>query len=250
MKAGLSVENLVVSYGGNAVLSGVSFRLESGQTLAIIGRSGCGKSTLLRAICALQPADRGEVSISGQTIIKDGHPLFEEWEIRRHIMMVGQGNGLIPHLTALRNITIGLEVVLGLPASETKARAEQIGEELGLTQVLQQYPEQLSAGQVQRVQLARAAVLQPDYLLLDEVTSAIDPPTIKEVTAALYRLRARMAGNEQTIVLVTHLLSFAFDFADMMIFLHDGVVYEEGVARDFQASARRPETSGFLQGIS
>ena len=153
MKAGLSVENLVVYYGGNAVLSGVSFRLESGQTLAIIGRSGCGKSTLLRAICALQPADRGDVSIGDQMIIKDGRPLFEEWEIRRHIMMVGQGNGLIPHLTALRNITIGLEVVLGLPASETKARAEQIGEELGLTQVLQQYPEQLSAGQVQRVQL-------------------------------------------------------------------------------------------------
>ena len=209
----------------------------------------------LARICALQPADRGDVSISGQTIIKGGHPLFEEWEIRRHIMMVGQGNGLIPHLTAMRNITIGLEVVLGLSASETKARAEQIGEELGLTQVLQQYPEQLSAGQVQRVQLARAAVLQPDYLLLDEVTSAIDPPTIKEVTAALYRLRARtvgnrMVGNEQTIILVTHLLSFAFDFADRVIFLHDGVVYEEGVAHDFQASARRPETSGFLQGIS
>ena len=164
--------------------------------------------------------------------------MFEEWEIRRHIMMVGQGNGLIPHLTALRNITIGLEVVLGLPASEAKARAEQIGEELGLTQVLHQYPEQLSAGQVQRVQLARAAVLQSDYLLLDEVTSAIDPPTIHEVTAALYRLRDRMTGSRQTVVLVTHLLPFAFNFADRAVFLHEGVVFEEGDAREFRTASK------------
>jgi len=228
------------------VLRDVSFEVRRGETLAIIGRSGCGKTTLLKALCALKPADKGEVWLGRQKVIEGSKRLFEEWEIRRHIMMVGQTTSLLPWLTALRNVALALEVVHQTPRAQADARARELGAELGLADVMDQYPEELSGGQTQRVQLARLAILQPEFMMLDEITSGIDPRTIEEVVAALYRLRSLTPDVSQTRVIVTHLLPFAYDFADQIIFLHDGIAYEQGPAQDFAGQARQHETLRFI----
>ena len=244
---GIVVRNLSMSYGDKVVLRGVSFDLPRGQTLAIIGRSGCGKTTLLKGVSALKEGDGGDILLGGRQIIAHGRALFEEWEIRRHVMMVGQTTSLLPWLSALRNIAIGLEVVQGMPRTQAESRAREFAGELGLSDALDQYPEQLSGGQAQRVQLARVAVMQPEFLLLDEITSGIDPQTIKEVIAALYRLRTLASGVDQTCVVVTHLLPFAYDFADRILFLHEGVSYEEGPAQAFAQQATQRETQQFIE---
>lgn len=244
---GLVVNNLRIAYNGEDILKGVSINVPLGQTLAVIGKSGCGKSTLLRAICALQPAKSGDVFLKRQQIIKDGRPLFEEWEIRRHVMMVAQSPSLIPHLTIVRNISLGLECVLGVPAKEAKERTYTLAKVLGIDSVLHNYPEQLSGGQLQRANLGRAIILQPEFLLLDEVTSSIDPETTKDVITALYQMRSLMAEKRQTCIVVTHHLLFARDFADRIIFLNDGINFEEGEAATFFSTASRPETINFIE---
>jgi len=245
----LVVKNLRVGYGREEILKGFSLDVGSGETVAIIGRSGSGKSTLLRAICALQPAKDGDVLLSGQKIIKGGKSLFQDWEIRRHVMMVAQTPSLIPHLTTLRNISLGLECVLGLSRAVAVDKARELANELGIGNVLESYPEELSGGQLQRANLARAIVLQPQFLLLDEITSAIDPETTIDVINALYRLRSLMVDRQQTCLIVTHHLAFACDFANRIVFLNDGVSYEEGESRSFASTARKPETIRFLDAV-
>lgn len=249
MTDGLEVRNLSVAYGEKPVLQGISFCVPSGKTLAIIGRSGSGKSTLLRATCALQRPDAGDVFLGEQQIINNGLPLFEEWEIRRNVMMVGQAPSLIPHLTALRNITVALECVRGFSRKDAQDRALKLAEEFRISNVLDSYPEQLSGGELHRVHLARAVVLKPEFLLLDEITSSIDPETTKDVASALYRMRSLESHGEQTCIIVTHHLQFAFDFADEVAFLHDGIIYERGRAAQFLSEAVRPETIRFLDSL-
>lgn len=243
------MKNLRVGYGREEILRGFSLDVGSGETVAIIGRSGSGKSTLLRAICALQPAKDGDVSLNGQQILKGGESLYEDWEIRRQIMMVAQTPSLIPHLTTLRNISLGLECVLSISRAQATDKARALADELGIGDVVASYPEELSGGQLHRANLARAIVLQPQFLLLDEITSSIDPETTIDVINALYRLRSLMSDVKQTCLIVTHHLSFAYDFANRIVFLHDGICYEQGESRLFASTATKPETIRFLEAV-
>ena len=243
---GLLISDLRVSYATAEILKGFSLQVSPGETVALVGKSGSGKSTLLRAICALQPSTDGSVFLNDQLIIRDGLTLYDEWEIRRHIMMVGQNPSLIPHLTTHKNISLGLECVRGIASRDAKEITFAIAEEMGISSVLKNYPEQLSGGELQRANLARAAVLQPEFLLLDEVTSSIDPETTHDVIRALYRLRSLTSEKKQTCIIVTHHLSFAFDFADRIAFLNEGVNYEEGKARAFVSEVKKAATLRFL----
>ena len=239
-----------VSYDGARVLDGVSISVERGKILALIGRSGCGKSTLLRTLCALQKADSGDVFLEGECIISQGLATFEGWAIRRDVSMVGQGPCLLPHRTAIDNISIALRRVKCLPKGQAKKAARGIALEFGLGKVLNSYPEELSGGELQRVQLARAVVLDPKVLLLDEVTSSLDPQTTQEVTAALRRIRALGETAGRAVIIVTHLLQFACEFADRVAFLHNGRIYEEGDAKIFASGALKEETKRFLASVT
>jgi len=246
MSQSLHVEGLRAAYGKTEVLKGVDFTVEPGQVIALVGQSGCGKSTLLRSLCGLQSFQQGTVRLQGQLILHNGEPQYEEWEIRRHVMLVPQGASLLPHLTARANIRLGLRHVRGLTPPLAEEETNRIATALGLGECLDRYPEELSGGQYQRVALARAVCLQPDVLLLDEVTSNIDPSTIREVAEALWSIRRMKRGVPQILVLVTHLIPFAAGFADQILFLHEGVIFEQGAAATFLKSATRLETQAFL----
>lgn len=247
MKVALEVRNLDVSYNNNKVIKNLSMLIYDGETVAIIGRSGCGKSTLLRSICALQTPNNGDIFLFGQKIIQSGHPLFQEWEITRNMMMVPQNPTLLPYMNVFKNISTGIKLVFNLSKKEVRKITVEIADDLGLTEVLYRFPEELSGGQVQRVQLARALVLKPNILLLDEITSNIDPQTTSEVIQTLWKMRQILQNRNQTIVIVTHLLDFSSDFADRILFLHDGVIFEEGPSKTFFKEAEKHETKEFLK---
>ncbi len=242
----IEARDLEVSYNGNKVLRGLSLSIKEGETVAVIGRSGCGKSTLMRVLGALKAPDHGDIYLHGQKVIEDGKAMFEEWEIRRKVMMVPQALSLLPHLRARDNIALGLRAINSLFGEEIEFKTNEIASALGIEDVLNQYPEELSGGQAQRVQLARALVLQPDVLLLDEVTSSIDPQTTSEVVQALWQMRELKTGKLQSIIIVTHLLDFAAEFAARILFLHSGIIFEEGPATTFKINVKCPETKMFL----
>ena len=241
----LKISNAHLCYGETPVLRGLNFAIADGEIVAIMGRSGCGKTTLLRSICALLPLREGEVVFQEEKIVSDGKALFEEWEIRRKIMYVAQTPTLLPHLTALRNISLGLQLVRGLSYEEATSQTEDAASELNLGSKIHRYPEELSGGEAQRVQLLRAMVLQPDVLLLDEITANIDPETTREVVEALWLIRKR-SKRAQSMVIVTHIVDFAEHFADRIVFMNEGTIYEEGPAATFRRSATRNATRRFL----
>jgi polar amino acid transport system ATP-binding protein len=242
----LDIRGVYISYGSTQVLRGVDLTIERGATTAVLGRSGCGKTTLLRGICGLIPLASGSIVLDDQTIINDTGPLFEQWEIRRKVMYVAQTPTLLPYLTALQNVTLALRIVRGLSPSAAVETAQSVASKLQLdSQRLDSYPEQLSGGEAQRVQLLRAMVLQPDVLQLDEVTANIDPEITKDIIDTLWLLRD-LSGKSQTIAIVTHIVTFAAQFADNIVFLHNGVVHEQGAARTFLEEAKHEETLRFL----
>ena len=241
----LTVIDARLSFGETSVLEGLNLTIAKGEIVAIVGRSGCGKTTLLRSICALVPLHSGEVMFQSQKIIEGGKPLYEEWEIRRKIMYVAQIPTLLPHLSVLSNISLGLQLVRGVSASKAASLAEAAAANLHLGSKIHRYPEELSGGEVQRVQLLRAMVLQPDVLLLDEITANIDPETTRDVVEALWLLREQ-TQETQSILIVTHILDFAEHFADRIAFMHEGIIYEEGPARTFRQLAQSEATQRFL----
>lgn len=243
----LRVENLTISYGSNVVLKDLRFAIKKGETVAIIGRSGCGKSTLLRGLAALQLIDRGEIWLSTRKVLDAGSLMVRGWEIRREVVFVPQGPSLLPHMTVRNNVTLPLAVVRGLNTRHAMSVAEDIANQLGVHDQLDSYPEELSGGQLQRVQLARAMVLNPKVLLLDEVTASLDPLTIEDVVQALFAVRSLPGGAECAIVIVTHFLGFARTFADRIVFLHGGAILEEGEAKTFFESPRCEETREFVR---
>lgn len=249
MKYAIETHNLDVTYNSNRVLQKLKLYVTEGETVAIIGRSGCGKSTLLRSLCVLQKPDNGDIFLHGQQIVEKGVPKYDEWEIRRNITMVPQTLALLPHMTVRNNISLGLITIKGLSKSKSDEKTKEIASYLGIVDVLDSYPEELSGGQSQRVQLARAVILQPDVLLLDEVTSSIDPQTTREVVSALWRLREleKVDGRPQTIIIVTHELSFAFNYADRIAFLHEGRIFEESEAKQFADKCKMRETQDFIK---
>ena len=249
----LAAERVYAGYGKNLgdVLRGLSLSVGRGETVAIIGQSGCGKSTLLKVICGLVSAHTGVIRLRDEVIIRNGRLLCPGWKIRRQVVLVTQEPTLFPHYTVRRNIGIGLESLGGKSKDELAeicgvvARELQLADEDNLDQLFTKYPEHLSGGQKQRVQLARALVVRPDVLLLDEVTSNIDPETTEHVVQTLWRIKK--TKPEQSIVIVSHLFEFVERFADRVVFLHQGLVHEEAPAPDFRHRFEKPDSISFVQ---
>ncbi len=245
-KPRLHAKDLNCTLGDRHVLRNAQMMLGSGETLAIIGQSGCGKSTLLRCLSVLQKCDDGRAFLDDEQYLSHGEPIFLPWQIRQQIVMVFQDYNLFPNMTCMKNITLALEKTKGVNRSDAERRASQIAAKLGIAEVLDRYPESLSGGQAQRLALARAMVLQPKVLLLDEITSGLDPETIINVVDAIIDLRATDSTGQLAIIIVTHLMHFAEQFADRIAFMHEGSIHEELPARQFFANCQKEETKKFV----
>lgn len=246
MKPRLKVHALSHKFGASQVLDGVNLEVAPGETLAIVGRSGAGKSTLLKCICVLEQPESGDIELDGQLYLKGGKPQFSPWEIRSNSVMVFQEYNLFPSMTGLRNITLALEKVRNLSRGEAEERAYEIAKMLGIEQTLKRYPNQLSGGQAQRLALSRALVLEPKVLCLDEITAALDAETILDVVDAIRHIRSYRGEGSMAIVLVTHLMRFAVEFANRIAFLHNGRIWEDLPSQSFLTDSKRPETQQFV----
>ena len=221
----LEVRNLKKSFGKLCVLEDISFNVEKGKVVAIIGPSGSGKSTLLRCLTQLERADSGEVTVCGEEMLtKDGYRDAKTLrEIRLKTGLVFQKFNLFPHFSVMRNITEAPVRVLKRGKAEAKQNAMELLKKMGLETKADSYPCELSGGQQQRVSIARALTLNPDILFFDEPTSALDP----ELTGEILKVIKELAAEGMTMVVVTHEMSFARDVADHVIFMENGVIVEQ-----------------------
>jgi ABC-type polar amino acid transport system ATPase subunit len=235
----LRLDNVWKAFGDTEVLRGVDLTVGSHQVVALIGASGSGKSTLLRTINLLERVDDGQVFLRGTDISR---PQARPDVIRARIGMVFQQFNLFPHLTVLDNVTLASRKVLGVarPAAEQKAR--QLLEQVGLADRAGAYPDRLSGGQQQRVAIVRAIATDPELLLLDEITSALDPELVGEVL----ELVRTLAASGTTIVMATHEMAFARDVASHVVFLDAGVIAEQGPPAQLFGAPEQPRTRDFL----
>jgi polar amino acid transport system ATP-binding protein len=238
----LAVESLVKSFGSHEVLKGVDLAVDEHDVVCLIGTSGSGKSTLLRCINLLERIDEGRILLDGVDISLPGR---DEDALRRRIGIVFQSFNLFPHLDVLGNVTLGPRKVLRLSPAAAAARADELLDRFGLGPQRHAYPDRLSGGQQQRVAIVRALAMEPEVLLLDEVTSALDPELVAEVLAVIRELKA--AG--MTMVIATHEMGFAKEIADRVCFLDDGRILETGPPSQVLAAPVQPRTRLFLQRI-
>jgi polar amino acid transport system ATP-binding protein len=238
----LVVEELRKSFGGLEVLRGVDLSLAEHEVVCLIGASGSGKSTLLRCVNLLEPVDSGRIVLHGEEITARG---VDVNRVRRGIGIVFQAFNLFPHMSVLRNITLGPTKALGLSRAEAEARADELLARFGLRDKRDEYPDRLSGGQQQRVAIVRALAMRPRLLLLDEVTSALDPELVAEVLAAIREL----AAEGMTMLIATHEMGFARDVAHRVCFLDAGVILEQGPPEEIFGAPREPRTQQFLQRI-
>jgi ABC-type polar amino acid transport system ATPase subunit len=229
-------------FGDLHVLKGIDLAIKPGEVLVVIGPSGSGKSTLLRTINLLEEPTMGRVLFDGQEITDIRTDLNR---VRTQIGIVFQLFNLFPHQTALGNITLALEKVLGMNLAEARRRAMEELAHVGLEHKANSYPSQLSGGQQQRVAIARALAMRPKVMLFDEVTSALDPELVKEVLDVMKRL----ASEGMTMVVVTHEMGFAREVGSRMIFMDEGLVVEEGEPRAMFEKPVQPRTQSFLSKI-
>ena len=256
----LEVKNIEKHFGPTRVLEDISFDLEQGQALAIIGSSGSGKTTLLRCLNFLETPDRGQIVVNGETLFDAADPATQrEAEVRRkrlHFGLVFQSFNLFPQYTALQNVMLAKQL-LAQEQPDYKARKKEIhaaieaeGRQLlgrmGLADRANHYPHQLSGGQQQRVAIARALALHPDILCFDEPTSALDP----ELTGEVLKVIRSLAEEKTTMIIVTHEMAFARDVADQVIFMDGGVIVEQGEARQVIEHPREERTRQFLSRYS
>ena len=220
MSETLVVEHLVKSFGSNTVLKGIDLKVDEHEVVALIGASGSGKSTLLRCINLLEPIDAGRIFLDGADITRPRNLN----EVRRRIGIVFQSYNLFPHMSVLRNVTLAPRDVLGLSRAEADDRATTLLERFGLADKRSEYPDRLSGGQQQRVAIVRALAMQPELMLFDEVTSALDPELVAEVLQVI----GELAAGGMTMILATHEMSFARDIANRVCFLDGGRIIEEG----------------------
>ncbi len=252
----LEVHHIEKHFGATRVLEDISFDLEQGQALAIIGSSGSGKTTLLRCLNFLEKPDKGTISVAGQLIFDASDPATQrESEVRKkrlHFGLVFQSFNLFPQYTALKNVTLAREL-LAQEQPDFKQNKKNILEEIqadgrellakmGLSERAGHYPSQLSGGQQQRVAIARALALHPDILCFDEPTSALDP----ELTGEVLRVIRELAEQRTTMIIVTHEMAFARDVADQVIFMDGGVIVEQGNARQVIEHPKEERTKQFL----
>jgi polar amino acid transport system ATP-binding protein len=242
VSAALVLENIHKSFGKTEVLRGVDLTVEEHEVVCLIGASGSGKSTLLRCVNLIEPIDAGRIVVKGEEITARG---VDVNHIRRRIGIVFQAYNLFPHMTVLRNVTLGPTQALKTPTAQAEGEAQALLERFGLADKARDYPDRLSGGQQQRVAIVRALAMQPDIMLLDEVTSALDPELVAEVLEVIRELAA--AG--MTMVIATHEMSFARDIADRICFLDEGVILEEGPPEQLLTEPQEPRTRQFLDRI-
>jgi polar amino acid transport system ATP-binding protein len=238
----LTVEDVEKSYGDERVLEGVSFDMDPGDVTVLMGPSGSGKSTMLRCVNRLTEVDAGEIHLDGRPVTG---PDVDVNELRREVGMVFQDINLFAHLTALRNVTLGLRRVKGMDRAPARERAREQLAEVGLADQVDSYPGELSGGQKQRVGIARALALDPKLGLFDEPTSALDPELIGEVTEVMRDL----ADGGVTMLVVTHEMSFARSAATDTLFLEDGRIVERGPPEQLFDDPEQERTAEFLQRI-
>jgi polar amino acid transport system ATP-binding protein len=240
MSAVLEVRGVTKAYGEAQVLRGVDLAVEEHRAVALIGASGSGKSTLLRCVDLLEEIDDGDVLLDG-AVITD--PSVNPVGVRRRLGLVFQAFNLFPHLTVLENVVLAPVRVHGLGRAEAEARARELLGRFGLAGREHDRPDALSGGQQQRVAIVRALATSPRALLLDEVTSALDPELVGEVLELIRELKA----EGMTMVIATHEMAFARDVADEICFLHEGTILERGAPADVLDAPREPETQRFLR---
>ncbi len=246
----LEVKHIEKHFGSTKVLNDISFSLEKGQALSIIGSSGSGKTTLLRCLNFLERPDGGVICVNGRVIFDaEDKTTQSDKEIRKkrlHFGLVFQNFNLFPQYTALENVTLARELMAKEHGSESKAAIREEGltllKQMGLADRANHYPHQLSGGQQQRVAIARALAMKPDILCFDEPTSALDP----ELTGEVLRVIRELAKQKTTMIIVTHEMAFARDVADQVIFMDDGVIVEQGDPRQVIEHPAQERTRQFL----
>jgi polar amino acid transport system ATP-binding protein len=240
--AALEIRDVHKSFGKLEVLRGIDLSLAEHEVVCLIGASGSGKSTLLRCVNLLEPIQSGSIVIAGEDVTARGTDVNR---VRSKIGIVFQAFNLFPHMTVLRNVTLGPRKALGLSRAEAEARADDLLARFGLAEKRLEYPDRLSGGQQQRVAIVRALAMRPDLLLLDEVTSALDPELVAEVLEVIREL----ARGGMTMLIATHEMGFARDVANRVCFLHEGRILEEGAPAEIFTAPREERTRQFLQRI-
>ena len=242
----LEVEHIQKSFGSTDVLKDISFSMERGQVLSIIGSSGSGKTTLLRCLNFLETAETGTIKVDGVPLFDSGsNRKFTDEEIRKnrlHFGLVFQNFNLFPQYTVLENVMLAPKLLKTAPVSQIEEKAKALIAQVGLSNRIDSYPCQLSGGQQQRVAIARALALEPDILCFDEPTSALDP----ELTGEVLRVICELKNTDRTIIIVTHEMEFAKAISDRVIFMADGVIEEEGTPEQVFDNPRSPKTRQFL----
>jgi polar amino acid transport system ATP-binding protein len=238
----LELHGVRKSFGRVEVLRGVDLVVEDHEVVCLIGASGSGKSTLLRCVNLVEPIDAGRIVVEGEDVTARR---VDVNRVRRRIGIVFQAFNLFPHMTVLRNVTLGPCAVLGLSRGDAEARAHELLARFGLADKAADYPDRLSGGQQQRVAIVRALAMEPDLMLLDEVTSALDPELVAEVLEVIREL----AVGGMTMVIATHEMAFARDIADRVCFLDEGVILEQGPPAQIFSEPKEARTRQFLQRI-
>ncbi|HWC67974.1 MAG TPA: amino acid ABC transporter ATP-binding protein [Acidimicrobiales bacterium] len=238
----LEIEDVHKAFGDNQVLRGIGLRVDTHEVVCLIGASGSGKSTLLRCINALEPIDQGEIRLAGDRVSGRG---IDVNALRRDVGIVFQSFNLFPHMTVLRNVTLAPIKVAGLASKLAEETGMALLQRIGLEEKAHEYPDRLSGGQQQRVAIVRALAMTPRLLLLDEITSALDPELIAEVLNIVRQL----ADEGMTMMLATHEMGFAREVATKVCFLHEGVVHEEGPPEQLFGDPREQRTREFLRHI-
>jgi polar amino acid transport system ATP-binding protein len=238
----LRIEGATKRFGDHEVLKGIDLDIAEHEVVCLIGASGSGKSTLLRCINGLLPLDEGTIVVDGMTVSQYE---IELNVLRREVGIVFQSFNLFPHMTVVKNIALAPRKVLGLSKREANERAHELLERIGLWEKRDDYPDRLSGGQQQRVAIVRALAMRPKLMLLDEITSALDP----ELVASVLELVRELAGEGMTMMLATHEMSFAREVADRVCFLDAGVIAEMGPPEQMFSAPKNPRTAEFLKRI-
>lgn len=238
----LQLDDVHKSYGDKTVLNGIDLAVAEHEVVCLIGPSGCGKSTLLRCVDLLDPIDAGRILLDGEDITVRG---VDANALRRRIGIVFQSFNLFPHMTVLDNVTLGPRRAHGVAREEAEAKAVELLKRFGLGEKVNEYPNRISGGQNQRAAIVRALMGDPEILLLDEVTSALDPELVGEVLAVIRDL----AERGLTMVLATHEMGFARDVANRVCFLDQGRVLEQGPPAELFSAPEQPRTQQFLERV-
>ena len=238
----LRIEGVRKSFGAAEVLRGIDLEVEEHQVVCLIGASGSGKSTLLRCINLLERVDEGEIVVDGQSLTSGK---VDVNAVRRKIGIVFQAYNLFPHMTVLQNVMLGPRKVRGLDRGRSEGIAMELLRRIGLEAKAQEYPDRLSGGQQQRVAIARALAMEPELMLLDEITSALDPQLVSEVL----QLVRELIDVGMTMIIATHEMSFAREVSDKVCFLDAGVICEQGPPEQIFSNPQEPRTREFLARI-